>query len=191
MNLKRFIVITISTWLMCLLFAAGFSEDTATPPETLPPVQTVQIIDLSPEQQADRIAELNAEMATTTSTSTSTVPATFTTVAPVSFDAKCSEWFQTAITVGWPNEPKILEKLGRLMFKESRCTPDIVSKSNDHGITQINYQAHHDWVESLFNMPFAEAMADPTLNLRFAYLLYEATEESGQCGFKPWRMTCD
>jgi hypothetical protein len=36
-----------------------------------------------------------------------------TTLAPFDPDTKCQEWFQTAITVGWPNNTETLEKLGR------------------------------------------------------------------------------
>jgi hypothetical protein len=44
------------------------------------------------------------------------------------------------------------------------------------------------WAEELFNMPFEESMSDPTLNLRFGWLLYEATEENHGCGWQPWKM---
>jgi hypothetical protein len=58
---------------------------------------------------------------------------------------------------------------------------------HDHGVAQIN-QIHTKYVEQVFNMPFAEAMSDPTLNLRFAYLLYSDLEETGRCGWKPWKL---
>jgi hypothetical protein len=47
---------------------------------------------------------------------------------------------------------------------------------------------HKPWAEELFNMPFEESMSDPTLNLRFGWLLYEATEENHGCGWQPWKM---
>jgi hypothetical protein len=154
---------------------------------------------LTPEQLQDRAEELTA---TTTSTTTSTTSSTtstvpFTRLADFHPDTKCQEWFQTAITVGWPNNTETLEKLGRLLWKETRCLnitplssdPELVKWFNghDHGVAQIN-QIHTKYVEQVFNMPFAEAMSDPTLNLRFAYLLYSDLEETGRCGWKPWKL---
>jgi hypothetical protein len=121
----------------------------------------------------------------------------FTRLADFHPDTKCQEWFQTAITVGWPNKTETLEKLGRLLWKETRCLnitplssdPKLADRFNgsDHGVAQIN-EIHTKYVEQVFNMPFAEAMSDPTLNLRFAYLLYSDIAETGSCGWKPWRL---
>jgi hypothetical protein len=152
---------------------------------------------LTPQQLEDRAEELTATTTSTTTTSTtSTVP--FTRLADFDPDTKCQEWFQTAITVGWPNNTETLEKLGRLLWRETRCRnitplstdPEVVKWFNghDHGIAQINEPVHTKYVEQLFNMPFAEAMSDPTLNLRFAYLLYSELEETGRCGWKPWSL---
>ena len=67
--------------------------------------------------------------------------------------------------------------------------PELAERFNgsDHGIAQIN-EIHTKYVEQVFNMPFAEAMSDPTLNLRFAYLLYSDIAEGGGCGWKPWKL---
>jgi hypothetical protein len=151
---------------------------------------------LSPQQLEDRAEELTTTTTSTTTTSTTTTQPS-TTVVPVPADIHCQEWFPTAISVGWPNNPETLEKLGRLLWKETRCLnvtplssdPALRKAFNghDHGIAQIN-QIHTKYVEQLFNMPFAEAMSDPTLNLRFAFLLYSELEETGACGWKPWSL---
>jgi hypothetical protein len=67
--------------------------------------------------------------------------------------------------------------------------PELAKRFNghDHGLVQAN-EIHTDWAEELFAMPFAEAMSDPTLNLRFGFLLYDATDETGACGWKHWKM---
>ena len=126
---------------------------------------------------------------TTTSTTSSTVP--FTRLADFHPDTKCQEWFQTAITVGWPNNTETLEKLGRLLWKETRCQNVSYThprfNGHDHGVAQIN-QIHRKYVEQLFDMPMEESMSDPTLNLRFAFLLYSDIAETGGCGWKPWRL---
>jgi len=199
MNLKRLALLALGTYGICALWAiTGVQETTAD--LTVAPRQTITLQDLTPQQLEDRAEELTATTTTSTTTSTtstsSTVP--FTRLADFHPDTKCQEWFQTAISVGWPNNTKTLEKLGRLLWKETRCLnitplssdPELVKWFNghDHGIAQINEPVHTKYVEQLFNMPFAEAMSDPTLNLRFAYLLYSDLEETGRCGWKPWKL---
>jgi len=190
MNLKRLAIIAISTYALCALWAiTGVQETTAD--LTIASKQTITLQDLTPQQLQERAVELTSTTSTTTSTTSTSSTVPFTRLAEFHPDTKCQEWFQTAITVGWPNNTETLEKLGRLLWKETRCQnvnythPSF--NGHDHGIAQIN-EIHTKWVEQLFNMPFRESMSDPTLNLRFAYLLYEATEESGGCGWKPWSL---
>lgn len=194
MNLKRLALLAFGTYALCALWAiTGVQESNAD--LTIAPKQTITLQDLSPQQLQERAVELTTTTTSTTSTTTTVQPST--TVVAVPADTKCQEWFPTAILVGWPNDPAVLEKLGRLLFKETRCLNVTPLSSNpklrdafnghDHGIAQIN-DIHTKYVEQLFNMPFAEAMSDPTLNLRFAYLLYSELEESGACGWKPWSL---
>ena len=146
---------------------------------------TVTLGMLTAQQLEDRAEELTA---TTTTTSTQPV----TTLAPFDPETKCQEWFQTAITVGWPNNTETLEKLGRLLWKETRCLNVSYThpafNGHDHGVAQINDRAHRTYVEQLFSGPMEESMADPTLNLRFAYLLYSELEAKGRCGWQPWKL---
>ena len=196
MNLKRFLLLSLGTYGLCALWAiTGVQETTVTLKAPSVP-QTITLGMLTPQQLTERAEELTTTTTfTTTSTTTSTVP--FTRLADFHPDTKCQEWFQTAITVGWPNTTETLEKLGRLLWKETRCMnitplssdPELAERFNgaDHGIAQIN-EIHTKYVEQVFNMPFAEAMSDPTLNLRFAYLLYSDIAEGGGCGWKPWKL---
>jgi hypothetical protein len=182
MNVKRFLGLALFTYMMCAAFAVVNQKDT--PPQTyVKPPATISLGDLSPQQLQDRAVEL------TTTTTISTQPTT--TVAYVDPATKCQEWLPVAVSVGWPNNTETLEKLGRLIWKESRCLnvnhlhPSF--NGSDHGLVQANI-VHKAWAEELFNMPFEESMSDPTLNLRFGFLLYDATAETGACGWKPWRM---
>jgi hypothetical protein len=190
MTLKRLSLMALLTYGLLALWAWTSSTSNT---ETLyaPSVPaTVTLGMLTAQQLEERADELTA---TTTTTSTQPV----TTLAPFDPDTKCQEWFQTAITVGWPNNTETLEKLGRLLWKETRCLnitplssdPELAKRFNnsDHGIAQIN-EIHTKYVEQVFNMPFAESMADPTLNLRFAYLLYSELEAKGRCGWQPWKL---
>ena len=196
MNLKRLAIISITTYALCALWAITGVQGDAEPLQTVSVPSTVTLSMLTPQQLEDR-AEALTETTTTTAVTTTTTTQPSTTVVPVPAEVHCQEWFPTAISVGWPNDPAVLEKLGRLLFKETNCLnitplssdPELAKRFNghDHGIAQIN-EIHTKYVEQLFNMPFAEAMSDPTLNLRFAYLLYSDLAETGACGWRPWSL---
>jgi len=190
MNLKRLAIISITTYSLCALWAiTGVQGDAETFQSPSVP-QTVTLGMLTPQQLEDR-AEALTETTTTTAATTTTTTQPSTTVVSVPSEVHCQEWFPTAISVGWPNNPETLEKLGRLLWKETRCLNVSYThpqfNGHDHGVAQIN-QVHRKYVEQLFNMPMEESMSDPTLNLRFAYLLYSDIAETGGCGWKPWRL---
>ena len=192
MNLKRLTFLALGTYAMLAVWAITDVQESS-PMLTIAPRQTITLQDLTPQQLADRAEELLA----TTTTSTSTTVLASPRIAEVPLETKCQEWFPSAISVGWPNNTETLQKLGRLLWKETRCLnitpmssdPELADRFNghDHGVAQIN-EIHTKYVEQVFNMPFAEAMSDPTLNLRFAYLLYSDIAEGGGCGWKPWRL---
>ena len=190
MNLKRLAIISITTYALCALWAITGVQGNPEPLQTLPVPSTVTLGMLTPQQLEDRAEELT-ETTTTTAVTTTTTTQPSTTVVSVPSEIKCQEWFPIAISVGWPNNSETLEKLGRLLWKETRCQNVSYThpsfNGNDHGVAQIN-QIHRAYVEQLFNMPMEESMSDPTLNLRFAYLLYSDIAEGGGCGWKPWRL---
>ena len=190
MNLKRFLLLSFATYGLCALWAITGVQETTVTLQTPSVPQTISLGMLTPQQLEDRAEELTTTTtSTTTSTTTTTVP--FTRLADFHPDTKCQEWFQTAITVGWPNTTETLEKLGRLLWKETRCQNVSYThpqfNGHDHGVAQIN-QIHRKYVEQLFDMPMEESMSDPTLNLRFAFLLYSDIAETGGCGWKPWSL---
>ena len=187
MNVKRYLGLVIFTYLICAGLAVGNTKDS--PPDTTPkPVVTVTLNNLSPQQLEDRAKELT----TTTSTSTTTSTQPPTTVVAVPAETHCQELFPIAIEVGWPNDPAVLVKLGQLLFKETRCQNIVAGdprfNGHDWGPAQINEPSHRVWVEQIFGMPFEEAMADPTRNLRFAFMLYNSIKETGACGWRPWSL---
>ena len=190
MNLKRLALLALGTYGLCALWAITGVQETTVTLQTPSVPQTITLGMLTPQQLEDRAEEL-----TTTTTSTTTISTTTTqpstTVVPMPAETKCQEWFPTAISVGWSNDPATLEKLGRLLWKETRCQNVSYThpsfNGHDHGVAQIN-QIHRKYVEQLFDMPMEESMSDPTLNLRFAFLLYSDIAETGGCGWKPWSL---
>ena len=190
MNLKRLALLALGTYGLCALWAITGVQETTVTLQTPSVPQTISLGMLTPQQLQERAEELTTTTtSTTTSTTSSTVP--FTRLADFHPDTKCQEWFQTAITVGWPNNTETLEKLGRLLWKETRCQNVSYThprfNGHDHGVAQIN-QIHRKYVEQLFSGSMEESMSDPTLNLRFAYLLYSDIAETGGCGWKPWSL---
>jgi len=190
MNLKRLAIISVTTYALCALWAITGVQGDADPIKTPSVPSTVTLSMLTPQQLEDR-AEALTETTTTTAVTTTTTTQPSTTVVALPPEVHCQEWFPTAISVGWPNNPETLEKLGRLLWKETRCQNVSYThpsfNGHDHGVAQIN-QIHRKYVEQLFNMPMEESMSDPTLNLRFAYLLYSDIVETGGCGWKPWSL---
>ena len=173
-----------------------FGSDPDSPPPSFQPVpRTVQILPLTPEQEADReqaileqMAGENASIYDEPSTTVSETTTTLVQLAQIDPDTKCQEWLPLAVEMGWPNDTKILQTLGRVMWKESRCQSLVVNKnSGDHGLTQIN-QIHEEWLSEMGWT--LDDMAIPSANLRFAFLLWNSREERGLCGWQPWSIEC-
>jgi hypothetical protein len=172
-----------------------FGSSSESPPETTIKVsQTVQIVPLTDEQIADHealIAQMIAEENATIYDEPVETSTTLPQLAQIDPDTKCQEWLPLAVEMGWPNRTEVLQTLGRVMWKESRCqaiSPD--SKwfnGHDYGLTQIN-QIHEEWLSEMGWT--LDDMAIPSSNLRFAFLLWNAREEAGKCGWQPWSIPC-
>ena len=176
MNPFKFLAMTFGLYLSLVIVFGGGSNASPEPTPTPTSFPRVTVVMLTPEQQTDRIAEL---------TTTTTTLAPVVTV-DVSEGTECQQWLQTALDAGWPNDREILDRLGYVMWRESRCTPDADS-GPDHGLTQIN-QIHKGYIADLGWTH--EQMKDPAKNLRFAWLLYSGREANGQCGWTPWSLKC-
>jgi hypothetical protein len=126
---------------------------------------------------------------TTEATTTTTLPPT-TTVPPLEIPegAKCGEWWQLAKDVGWPEDR--LPLLGRIMWNESRCLPD-VKGAGSYGLAQMQYSAHHEWMSAEFGIENREELYDPALNLLTALWLAEYAEQHYGCWAQPWYMSGD
>lgn len=176
---------------LVVIFGSG---DDSPPEATVKVPQTVQIVPLTDEQIADQealIAQMIAEENATIYDEPVETTTTLVQLAEIDPDTKCQEWLPLAVEMGWPNETHVLQKLGQVMWKESRCQAISAESKwfngHDWGLTQIN-QIHEEW---LTEMGWTlEDMAIPSSNLRFAYLLWNAREEAGKCGWQPWSLPC-
>ena len=176
---------------LVIIFGSGGES----PPEpTVRVPQTVQIVPLTQEQEADREAAIIQQMAEENASIYDEPVETTTTLvqlAQIDPDTKCQEWLPLAVEMGWPNRTEVLQTLGRVMWKESRCqsisADSEVFNGSDHGLTQIN-QIHEEWLSEMGWT--LEDMAIPSSNLRFAFLLWNSREEAGKCGWQPWSISC-
>jgi len=173
----KFLSMTFGFYLSLVIVFGGGGNASPEPTPTPTVFPRITVVMLTPEQQKDRIAELAPSLTTTISP---------VVIVEVSDDTECQMWLQTALQAGWPNDRKILDRLGFVMWRESRCQPDADS-GPDHGLTQIN-KIHTKWITDL-GWTFAD-MKDPAKNLRFAWLLYSGREANGQCGWTPWSLPC-
>jgi hypothetical protein len=138
---------------------------------------------------------------TTSSTSTtsiaSTVPTTTTVALPLVFpDTPCQEWAVTAVQAGWPADPFVLHKLLTIMWRESRCRPDAVSRHQDSGLMQIHpaswckpnkyYQVGYLQENGVISS--CDELYDPLQNLRAARALFLYSEARGDA-WRPWALT--
>jgi len=176
---------------LVLIFGSGGES----PPEpTVRVPQTVQIVPLTQEQEADREAEILQQMAEENASIYDEPVETTTTLvqlAQIDPDTKCQEWLPLAVEMGWPNETEVLQRLGQVMWKESRCQAISADSEwfngHDYGLTQIN-QIHEEWLSEMGWT--LDDMAIPSSNLRFAFLLWNSREEAGKCGWQPWSLPC-
>ena len=118
-------------------------------------------------------------------TTTTTTPTT-TTAVPLP-EGKCSEWYSVALEAGWEYDQ--LTKLGRIIWAESRCTPDIANKTYSYGLAQMEWSAHHHWLASEFGITEREALFDPYTNLLVAKWLFDYADTHYGCGWQPWYMS--
>lgn len=124
--------------------------------------------------------EADAPAPTTTAQTTTTLDLS---VFAAPADALCPEWWGLARMVGWHEED--LETLDQIMWRESRCMNVIGETSTqaahpqwnhaDWGLMQINKKVHQQFVEQIFQQPFADAISQPSNNLRFALKLFEGS----------------
>jgi hypothetical protein len=145
MNPFKFLALSGAGYLALVIVFGSGGEAAPSPTVRVP--QTVQIVPLTQEQEADRKQAILQEIANLPVETTTTLPQ----LAQIDPDTKCQEWLPLAVEMGWPNETHILQRLGQVMWKESRCQPHLCSKSDsdrqchDYGLTQINWTAHNEW----------------------------------------------
>jgi hypothetical protein len=146
MNPFKFLALSGAGYLALVIVFGSGGEAAPSPTVRVP--QTVQIVPLTQEQEADRQEAILQEIADLPVETTTTLPQ----LAQIDPDTKCQEWLPLAVEMGWPNETHILQRLGQVMWKESRCMAISADSKwfngHDYGLTQIN-QIHEEWLSEM------------------------------------------
>jgi hypothetical protein len=144
----------------------------------------------------------NYVMVKTPMTPLVTIPAKKRLVIPS--DAKCPQWWQTAVDAGWAI--KDLPTLDMVMHRESRCLPNALNSQDPNtvdgikgslGLTQLNAF----WVKSTTYYPKGYLQSqnavnnirdlyDPYLNLLSALEVWKYGQDKHGCGWYAWATSC-
>lgn len=109
---------------------------------------------------------------------------------PTSVDAagRCRQYehllVQYAPKGGWN-----VAKMSGYMHRESRCTPSVVSTTDDHGLLQVN-RVNFKYLAAKFNVPVSQMptwLKVPVNNVRAAAQLCRFWRNAGRSCYQPWR----
>jgi len=91
---------------------------------------------------------------------------------------------QYAPSGGWN-----VNRMSYYSYRESRCTPWVVSTTNDHGLLQIN-RVNFQWLSTKFGVPTSQMatwLKNPTNNIRAASALCTFWRKAGRSCYYPWQ----
>lgn len=148
---------------------------------TAPPPASTTIVSEVPTRRSEATT-------TTTTANTPPVPVASVRLVPGIGDAIYPEWWLIALDAGWPADH--LPVLDEVMYQESRGTVDVIG-TGAYGLTQIQWNAHHEWVTEVFGVTDPTELFDPLLNLRVAWHLHQMAHDMYGCGWQPWYMSGD
>ena len=158
-----YLAIKVGAWMITGLAAFTLLWDASAPPT----------VKLQPGEQI-------------TTTLISIVP-TLPTIAPTTTTEAikgCAQYVADAITAGWPADQAPM--LARVMFRESRCTPDAYNGKDmaggSYGLMQINGQ-HKAWLIEQGFITNLDDLFVPSVNLRVSAHLYSMV------GWSAWAST--
>jgi soluble lytic murein transglycosylase-like protein len=134
-------------------------------------------------------AQLPATTVATTTITTSTTTTT-TTVLPIIYPpapqtARCPQWWTTAQAAGWTYD-ELEHALDLIMWRESRCLPEVRSSTADTGLLQVN-DIHLPMLADAGIGP--DMLADPLWNLIAARLIADQAVAYGWKWTQPWSAT--
>jgi len=80
-------------------------------------------------------------------------------------------------------------RMSKIMFRESRCTPNIRSTTSDTGLLQIN-DVNHTYLGDQWGTHVSWGLlTNPTLNVLAAAQLFDYWHNATGNGYQPWKLT--
>ena len=81
-----------------------------------------------------------------------------------------------------------INRMSRTMFRESRCTPHVRSRTQDTGLLQIN-DVNLTYLSRKMGFPVTiDALRDPAINVQAAALLCTFWRNAGRSCYQPWAL---
>lgn len=79
-------------------------------------------------------------------------------------------------------------KMSRIMWRESRCQPDVRSSTSDTGVLQVN-DINRPWLSQRFGFNVTtEALKDPGFNVEASAELFKFWRRAAGDGYQPWKI---
>jgi hypothetical protein len=123
------------------------------------------------------------EASTTTSSTSSTIF-----IDP--YSSACEQFSALAINLGWPADQRTV--LESVMFRESRCIPDVVNSKDPSGGSRGLMQINGFWTPWLIKrglITSKENLLQADVNLRAALEIYNYGVDRYGYGWGPWSAT--
>ena len=170
-------------WVAVIVAASGaFGGDLFTPLSTR---------ELPPAVLHASVAGITRATATQTHPNLSRVPVT--TPSPTSTSnavpagARCPQWWDRARHAGW--DDVTLLRLDVVMYRESRCRPDVVNDDDPNGGSRGLLQINGSWTRWLRERGILQGrdeLFDPDVNMTAALAIYRYGIERYDFGWGPW-----
>jgi len=100
---------------------------------------------------------------------------------------RCST-YEPLIAAYAPKRGWDINRMSRYMFRESRCTPHVRSRTQDTGLLQIN-DVNLTYLSRKMGRPITiDALRDPATNIQAAALLCAFWRNAGRSCYQPWAL---
>jgi soluble lytic murein transglycosylase-like protein len=77
--------------------------------------------------------------------------------------------------------------MSRIMWRESRCNPQVRSRTSDTGLLQVN-DINRPWLSTRMGTEVTvEVLRDPGMNVQASAELFKFWDRATGNGYQPWR----
>lgn len=103
---------------------------------------------------------------------------------PVTVHGSCPHWemLLEAYNPGWD-----VDRMSRIMWRESNCQPEVRSRTRDTGLLQVN-DVNLPWLSQRWNVELVHTqLTNPDLNVLAAAELFRFWRRAVGDGYQPWK----